>query len=182
MSQQFVGEVRPFAFNFAPHGWAFCDGQVLPIAQYTALFQIVKNYYGGDGVTTFALPNLQQRAPIGFGRAPGLSNYTLGEQVGVSDVALTVAQMPQHSHPFSGQSPTAANQVVAHPGPTVELGRVAANNALVSGYNATQTQPVTLNGLSIEQVGSGMPHNNMQPCLTINFCIALEGIYPAHSG
>ena len=173
MSDQYLGEIRMFAGNFAPQGWALCNGQLLPISQNTALFSLVGTYYGGDGVTTFALPNLQSRVAIHQGQGPGLSPYVLGQQGGTENVTLTTQQMPQHNHAINTfQGPGASS----HP----------ANAILASGssdkpYTTNTTDGSTLNPQAVSFVGSSQPHNNLQPYLTINFIIALQGIYPSRN-
>ncbi|MGA1839667.1 MAG: phage tail protein [bacterium] len=169
MSDPFIAEIRIFAGNFAPHGWAFCNGQLLPIAQNTALFSLIGTTYGGDGRTTTGLPNLQGRVPMHPGRGPGLADKRLGQKGGVTTVTLTEAQMPQHTHTLQATEEevdrrTPKERFLAEEeqvyGPAVNLGNMA-DGAL------------TANG------GSG-PHNNMQPYLVVNFIIALVGIYPIY--
>jgi microcystin-dependent protein len=180
VAYQFLAEVRPFAFNFAPLYWALCDGQSLPIAQNTALFSLISDTYGGNGTTLFALPNLQQRAALGAGQGNGLSNYALGQVQGSSQVSVTQDQMPAHSHTFHARSPTAADQVKGTPNSAVQLGRVVYNSQLSSGYSSALQQPTTLSSYALAVTGSSFPHNNMQPVLGINFCIATTGVYPSH--
>lgn len=170
MSSPFVAEIRIFPFNFAPKGWAFCNGQLMPLSQNTALFSLLGTYYGGDGKSTFALPNLQGSAPMHAGQGPGLSLYDLGETGGESAVTLIQTEMPAHSHQASGASgsgPTspADNTWGALPGRTPPpLYADGSANVLMG------------NALSIS--GGSLPHNNMQPYLALNFCIALQGVYP----
>ncbi len=152
-----MGAISLFAGNFAPRGWLYCHGQLLPIQQYSALFSILGTTYGGDGQTTFALPDLRGRAPIGVGHGPGLTDRTLGEQGGTENVTLTVNQIPAHTHGV-------ANTVVRGSGSQING---AANGGTGSG--ATQTTGV----------GGSQPHDNMPPYLGINFVIAVEGIYPS---
>jgi microcystin-dependent protein len=169
----FVAEIRIFPFNFAPKGWAFCDGQILPLSQNTALFSLLGTTYGGDGKSNFALPNMQGNAPMHPGQGPGLSLHDLGETGGSDTVSLLESEIPSHSHgvmSVSGQ--IAANTDVA-----------AANSfaKAVQGnpYLAPASQPtVNLNDNTIAPAGGDQPHNNMQPYLTLNFCIALQGVYP----
>lgn len=171
MSEPFIAEIRIFAGNFAPRGWAFCDGQLLPIAQNTALFSLIGTTYGGDGRTTTALPNMQGRAPMHPGRGPGLTSRRLGERTGAEIVSLSEAQIPSHNHTVrvyiddeGGQTPS-SNTVLSFSG-----GGLAyhANTSLTA--MATQTIPAT---------GGSQPHNNLQPFLTLNFIIALQGLYPS---
>ena len=174
MSDQFVAEVRIFPFNFPPTGWAFCDGQLLPISQNTALFSLLGTTYGGDGKSTFALPDMQGNVPIHPGQGPGLSLYDLGQTGGVETVTLLQSEMPAHAHGVGmaknalGDSITPANSVWA----TAAAGRGAA------ALYAPPAPTGTVNPNSLSPSGGGLPHNNMQPYLTLNFCIALQGIFP----
>lgn len=175
MSEPFIAEIRIFAGNFAPRGWAFCDGQLLPIAQNTALFSLIGTTYGGDGRTTTALPNLKGRASMHPGRGPGLTARRLGERAGVESVTLTDAQMPSHSHQLRG----AINpSLVRLPSNTVALSR---------SRGATAYQQDSTNNLVdmaqevLPNAGGGQPHNNLQPYLVMNFIIALVGMYPSRS-
>ena len=155
----FVGEVCLVAFNFAPRGWAFCNGQLLPIAQNTALFAILGTTYGGDGRTTFGLPNLQGRMLIGAGQGAGLSNRTIGETGGVETVNLLSSELPAHNHPAT----TPDNVVVRGTG--------AAKYGLTTGKSTGAS-------FTTEVAGGGLPHNNMQPYLALNYIIALQGVFP----
>ncbi len=173
MSEPFIAEVRIFAGNFAPRGWAFCNGQLLPVSQNTALFSLLGTTYGGDGPTTTALPDLQGRAPMHPGRGPGLTDRRLGERGGVDSVTLSEAQMPQHSHAMQGVNET-ANQ------------RQVGNNFLARGtqlYVAPQGSgtPLTPMGPMLDNQGGSQAHNNRQPYLSMNFIIALVGLYPSRS-
>ncbi len=166
----FVGEIGIVAFNFAPRGWALCNGQILPIAQYTALFSLLGTTYGGNGFTTFALPDLRGRVPIHFGQGPGLSNYNLGQTGGTETETLSLSQMPLHNHQHMVDL---GNGVSDDPN-----GRLVAKNAAgipQYGVNAT----ATLAPGAIGPVGGSQPHNNLQPYLTLNFIIALQGIFPS---
>jgi microcystin-dependent protein len=168
----FVAEIRIFPFNFAPKGWAFCDGQLLPLSQNTALFSLLGTTYGGDGKSNFALPNMQGNAPMHPGQGPGLSLHDLGETGGSETVTLLQSEMPGHSHALF------ANAVVGDtnaPDPGVSLAR--SSNA--TAYQTTTNQNlVSFNNLALSPSGGGLPHNNMMPYLTLNFCIALQGVYP----
>ena len=177
MSDPFLGEIRIFAGNFAPYGWAFCHGQILPIVQNTALFSILGNTYGGDGRTTFALPNLQGRIPLHFGQGPGLSSRSLGEQVGTESVSLTQNQMPSHIH--AGSALNAANAGTNNQPENNLLGKIVRTNLYSTPDAALQN--MAEGSLTLQASGSGQPHSNMQPYLTLNFIIALSGIYPPRS-
>lgn len=172
MSEPFIAEIRIFAGNFAPRGWAFCNGQLLPISQNTALFSLIGTTYGGDGRTTTALPNLQGRAPMHPGRGPGLTSRRLGERGGVETVTLSDAQMPQHAHSMT---------VSGDPAET----KAAAGNALARTVNGSiyhsSSNLVNLAPEAVQATGGSQAHNNMQPFLAINFIIALIGLYPSRS-
>lgn len=167
MTDQFVAEIRLVGFNFAPTGWAFCQGQLIPISQNTALFSLCGTTYGGNGISTFALPDLQGRSPTGFGQGPGLSQRNLGEAGGTPSVTLSVAEMPSHTHtiPASVQyTPTTPTTVVP-------------SASLAKPYHAGPAD-VSLAAGAVVFGGTGQPHNNMPPYLTVNFIIALQGIFP----
>ncbi len=169
----YLAEIRIFPFNFAPVGWAFCNGQILSISQNTALFSLLGTTYGGNGTTTFALPNLQGSAPMSFGNGPGLSSHVLGEASGSPTVTLLSSQMPLHSHSFSvdpqakKESSSVANNVPA-----------AASGA---DFYSTAASNNTMNAQMLPVAGGNLPHDNMQPYLALSFCIALNGIYPPRS-
>jgi microcystin-dependent protein len=167
VSDQFLAEIRIFPFNFPPTGWAFCNGQLMPISQNTALFSLLGTYYGGDGKSTFALPDLQGSAPMQPGQGQGLSQRFLGEQSGVESITLLVSEIPVHSHSFS-QSVRPVDNL--NPG----------GLALGTGNDVYAPAPPTVNLAfqALPPAGGGLPHNNMQPYLTLNFCIALQGIFP----
>ena len=174
MSEPFIAEIRIFAGNFAPRGWAFCNGQLLPVSQNTALFSLIGTTYGGDGRTTTALPNLEGRAPMQPGRGPGLTDRRLGQRGGVETVTLTEAQMPNHNHtmraansPFGGLQSPATNRT---------LNRSGGGNAYHQPTNLVSMAEQTL-----PNSGGSQAHNNMQPYLTMNFIIALVGLYPSRS-
>jgi microcystin-dependent protein len=169
----FVAEIRMFPFNFAPRGWAFCNGQLLPISQNTALFSLLGTTYGGDGKTTFGLPNLQGRSAMHAGQGPGLPDYMLGETGGSETVTLQQSEMPAHTHAWmasnqSAEDRTPANEFVA---------RATGGNLYTTSTNGL----TPMASGAIASAGGGQPHNNMQPYLTVNFCIALQGIYPPRS-
>ena len=172
MADPFVAEIRMFPFNFAPRGWAFCDGQLLPISQNTALFSLLGTFYGGDGKSTFALPNMQGNAPIHQGQGAGLSQRFLGEQSGVETVTLLTSEMPFHSHNVVGRG-TLGNQ--QQPSTRAWGG----SNVSKQYANVAPDKTMALQTLSV--AGSSFPHNNRQPYLTVNFCIALQGVFPPRS-
>jgi len=174
MSEPFVAEIRIFAGNFAPRGWAFCDGQLLPISQNTALFSLIGTTYGGDGRTTTALPNLQGRAPMHPGRGPGLTDRRLGQRGGVETVTLTEAQMPNHHHTVMVNEDPAD---LLQPNNTRHLSRSRNGNAYINN----DTSLVPLSEITLPDSGGSQAHNNMQPFLTMNFIIALVGLYPSRS-
>jgi microcystin-dependent protein len=171
MSTPYIGEVRVFGGNFAPVGWALCDGQLLPIAQYDALFALIGTAYGGDGQTTFALPDLRGRVPLHYGSGPGISTRIIGEAGGSETVTLTTDQMPAHTHP---------PQALATPGSSsVPSGNVWAGVSAGALYTATDPAPAApMNSAILQPVGGSQPHANMQPFQCVNFIIALEGIFP----
>ncbi len=168
MSDPFIGEIRLLGFDFAPRSWALCDGQLMPIPQNTALFSIVGVMYGGNGTTTFALPNLAGRAPLQAGQGPGLGERVQGIPGGYEAVTLVNLQVPAHSHPLN-----ATNAAADANAPTGGLPAVTARPTYGPSSN-----PVALAPESLAAQGGGGPHNNMQPYLALNFCIALQGIYP----
>ena len=170
----FVAEIRIFPFNFAPKGWAFCDGQILPLSQNTALFSLLGTSYGGNGQSNFALPNLQGAAPMFWGQGPGLSLHDLGETGGSDTVSLLESEIPSHAHALN-----------CLPAPADSPTPQAASIARVIG--ATPYLPpagaplVAMAGSALPPAGGDQPHNNLQPYLTLNFCIALQGVYPPRS-
>ena len=170
MSDPFVAEIRIFAGNFAPKGWALCDGQLFPISQNTALFSLLGTTYGGDGKSTFALPDLQGSAPMQAGQGPGLSLRDLGETGGEQNVTLLQTEMPSHSHSLNG-----TNQLQTLPDPQDHtLARANAN-----AYVTSPASFVQMNPSAIGIAGGSLPHNNMPPILTLTFIIALQGVFPA---
>jgi microcystin-dependent protein len=171
MSDQFVAEIRIFPFNFPPTGWAFCDGQLLPISQNTALFSLLGTTYGGDGKSTFALPDMQGNAPMQPGQGQGLSLRDLGEMSGVDNITLLVSEMPLHTHTLSEHGIDLAE--LNAPAPNRSLADSANATAYTAAANLVQMAPQAL-----PPAGGGLPHNNLQPYLTLNFCIALQGIFP----
>lgn len=174
MSEPFIGEIRVFAGNFAPVGYAFCSGQLLSISQNVALFSIFGTTYGGNGTTTFALPDLRGRVALGFGQGPSLSPYVLGEPGGEETHTLVTTEIPSHNHTLQG----AASQSTATPGPSVVLGTTA---GLVPAYSpAAAATSLAASSISPPD-GSGQPHDNVQPYLALNYIIALSGIFPPRS-
>jgi microcystin-dependent protein len=170
MSEPFVAEIRIWAGNFAPRGWAFCNGQLLPISQNTALFSLVGTTYGGDGRTTFGLPNLQDRAPMHPGRGPGLTDRRLGERVGATSVTLSEAQMPQHNH-------TAVVDV--NPANLNNPANAYFTRSASSNVYGTPGTPGPAASQMLGSSGGSQPHNNLQPFLGLSFIIALVGLYPS---
>ena len=175
MADPFVAEIRIFPFNFAPKGWAFCDGQLLPLSQNTALFSLLGTTYGGDGKSTFALPDLQGNAAMHPGQGPGLSLHDLGEIGGVESVTLLVSETPAHAHSVGRALNDAGNSIT--PVNSVWAQAAAGRGAAALYIDGAPTGPVNINSLNVS--GGGLPHNNMQPYLTLNFCIALQGVFPA---
>ena len=182
MDDNFLGQITLFACNFAPYQWAMCQGQLLPIRQYTALFSLLGTNFGGDGVSTFGLPDLRGRLPNGMGQAPGLSDYSIGETGGANSVTLTDANSPPHNHSFAAYNvaATTGNPTGALPaiGPsTGERGHVTETKVYIAS-----SPNVTLSNSSVAPVAGGArPHDNMQPALALNWCIALAGVFPPRS-
>jgi microcystin-dependent protein len=166
----FVAEIRIFPFNFAPKGWAWCDGQLLPLSQNTALFSLLGTTYGGDGKSNFALPDLQGRAPMHPGQGPGLSLHDLGETGGSETVTLLESEIPAHAHQLRVSSDSADQ-----PAPNAARSLARSNGGFA--WNPTLTA-ATFNGNALAPAGGDQPHNNMQPYLTLYFCIALQGVFP----
>jgi microcystin-dependent protein len=171
MADPFVAEIRIFPFNFAPKGWAWCDGQLLPLSQNTALFSLLGTTYGGNGKSNFALPDLQGRAPMHPGQGPGLSLHDLGETGGSETVTLLESEIPSHSHGVNAQ---ALNASTSNPGGQV-MARSTAGNTYKAAGSGT---PAVMAFQSLAPSGGDQPHNNMQPYLTFYFCIALQGVFP----
>lgn len=199
--EEFIAIIKIFAGNFAPRGFAYCQGQLIGLNTNTALFSLIGTTYGGNGETNFALPDLRGRMPIGIGQGPGLSNFVLGQKAGAENVTLTTAQMPQHNHPLTGvtSNSTQAGTAVAANGDAITPTNnyLALSPKIGSGPNATQLKtyataapsPVKLGGgaittttnATIGLAGSGQSFSIMQPYLAINYIICLEGIYPSRN-
>ena len=175
MADPFVAEIRIFGFNFAPKGWAFCNGQLLPLSQNTALFSLLGTTYGGDGKSNFALPNLQGSAAMFFGQGQGLSEHFEGEASGEEFVTLLDAEMPSHQHALMANS---APGDLPTPSPTTSLAR-SSPFIYKTPAGAAAPQPLAPQAVGIQ--GGSQPHNNMMPFLTLNFCIALQGVFPPRS-
>ena len=182
----FVGQILFFPFNFPPKGYAFCAGQLLPLSQNTALFSLLGTTYGGDGKTNFALPNLQGKVPLGFGQGPGLTDYYQGQVGGSETIALTTAQLPAHSHAVSANLATVAckngpgNQQTPEANvPATESAGVTATYSTAAPDDVMRAGNIALSGTATATANTGgQPHENRQPFLTINYCIALQGVFP----
>jgi len=175
MSNPFVAEIRMFGFNFAPKGWSTCDGQLMSISQNTALFSLLGTNYGGDGKSTFGLPNLGGSAPMHWGQGAGLTQRFIGEMDGTQAVTLLQSEMPTHTHDFNGHN--------AHIGtlPSVKPTAALAKSAGGNSYTDLTDALTQMNFQAISVAGGSLPHNNMQPYLCVLFCIALQGVFPARN-
>lgn len=171
MDQPFLGMIALFGFNFAPQGWAFCNGQLLPIAQNSAIFALLGTTYGGDGRTTFALPNLQGRVPIHFGQGPGTSQYQIGQAGGSETTTLLAQNLPSHNHPLNAVSETGETS-----DPT---GAFLGNTGALDKEYRTSGTGVVMNAGAIGMTGSNQPVSIVQSFLAVNYCIALQGIFPS---
>ncbi len=169
MADPFVSEIRIFGFNFAPKGWAFCQGQLLPITQNTALFALLGTNYGGDGKSTFGLPNLQAAAPMFWGQGPGLTDYNIGETGGSQNVTLHQSEIQAHNH----QMLVSADQATERQ----PQGQNFSQGVGVNFYDV-QNANTQMNPAALSVAGGSLPHNNMQPYLVLNFCIAMQGVFP----
>ncbi|MDQ6530992.1 tail fiber protein [Flavobacterium sp. LHD-85] len=167
MATPYLGEIRIVSFNFAPKGWALCNGQFLPINQNQALFSLLGTMYGGNGQTTFALPNLKGRTPIHFG-----NGHTIGEQGGEEAHTLSVSELPQHTHVLQAKTDSVSTNIPSS-------SNLLANTAPNLVYSGQSQNFTSMNSGSLSSVGGSQPHLNMQPFLTLNFCIALQGIFPS---
>ncbi|WP_248928196.1 phage tail protein [Paenibacillus hamazuiensis] len=170
MAVPYVGEIRMIAGNFAPVGWAFCNGQILSISEYTLLYSLIGTTYGGDGVTTFCLPDLRGRAPMHMGQGPGLSFRSIGERGGVEAVTLTVSQIPSHSHEAGGQSERGTSNI-----PTNGVWAQSTMNQYKSPFTPVGK---TMHSQAVGSAGGGAAHDNMMPYTAIHFIIALDGTIP----
>jgi microcystin-dependent protein len=172
--EMYIGTIIAWPISFAPRGWMFCQGQLLQIAQYTALYSLIGNIYGGDGRTTFALPDLRGRVPVGAGQYPGQSNYQIGQAGGSETVALTAAQMPAHTH---AQPASTKAATVGQPGPSTVPGAYEKERGAY--YNIYSPQADANTTLApAGNTGGNQPHNNMQPYIALNYIICIEGLYP----
>jgi microcystin-dependent protein len=176
----FIGEVRPFGFNFNPRGWAFCQGQLLSISQNTALFALLGTTYGGDGRTNFALPDFRGRVPLGMGLGPGLPDYAQGQSGGAASLTLLPANLPPHTHVISG---TAALPAHGNAGSSDNpVNNVPSGSSTAENFSPVSSADASLGGttasLTPQPAGSGLPFDKMPPYLAINLCIALQGIFP----
>ena len=178
MAEPYIGEIRAFGFNFAPYNWAFCQGQLLPISQYQALFSIIGTTFGGNGTSNFGLPNLQGRAPMHWGSGPGF-NTVWGEPQGSTTITLTSAQIPGHKHVINAADPGAPGERGPMPTDTSYLGTSGASDAAYKKVPSNFTPQFSPKAIS--NTGSSLAHENMQPYQCINFCIALNGIYPSRN-
>jgi microcystin-dependent protein len=175
MSDYFLGEIRMFGANFAIKNWATCDGQLLSISQNSALFSLIGTTYGGDGRTTFALPDLRGRLPIGEGQGPGLTMRTMGEKSGTEQITVTINQIPLHSHTFNA---TTADATVSDVGSTVLTGKPGSKNAHLYAVPGSAGSPTNLASGVVGFTGGNLPHDNVMPSLCLTFIIALTGIFP----
>lgn len=183
MSDPYIGEIRPFGFNFAPRNWMFCRGQLLAIQSNTALFSIIGTYYGGNGTSTFALPNLQSRIALGMGTGSGLSTYVLGEETGAEAHTLLSTEMPSHNHsPYSRVKPgTADGHRVPVAGDYLTRLNVTATAPGLTWIPAPLQSATTLHPTAIGFAGGNQAHPNIQPVLAVNYCICVQGVFPARN-
>lgn len=176
MSTPFLGEIRMFGFGRTPSGWQACDGSLLPISEYSDLYTLLGTTYGGDGLETFAMPDLRGRVPLHQGRGPGLGNRIIGEVAGTETVTLVSAQMPAHTHPLLA---TSAAATALTPGSATLPGAVSGDTFYVT--DITGATPAAMSAQSTGLAGGSQPHDNLMPTLTVQYCIALAGIYPQQS-
>lgn len=180
MSEPFIAQIQIWANTFAPRGWTFCAGQLMPIAQETAVFSIVGTMYGGDGRTTFGIPNLNGRSPMGWGHGPGLSSYPVpGLSSGTAEVTLSSAEIPSHDHAAIGSSANGSSEI---PGSNLYFGRRRkGGEGNLNNYDANASANTDFSNLAISSTGGSQAHDNRQPTLGINFCFALQGLYPSRN-
>ena len=176
MSTPFIGEIRMFPFNFAPVGWQFCDGSLLPISQFDTLFALIGTTYGGDGQATFAVPDLRGRLPIHQGQGPSLSNYVIGQTAGTESVTVTTQQMPAHTH---GLAATTAAATALTPANNLLPAAVSGDTFYTNTITGNTAAPMSAQMLS--QAGGSQPHDNTMPTLTVQYCIAYQGIFPSQN-
>jgi microcystin-dependent protein len=185
MAEPFLGQISTFGFNFPPRGWATCDGQILAIATNTALFSLLGTTFGGNGQTTFALPDLRGRVPIHQGQGPGLSSYVMGEVTGVENVTLIQSQMPAHSHVVAASTSVSASASslapTDAPGDAFLTGGGGVNIYSATSDGTKMNAGVATTTVTLQLTGGSQPHDNLQPLLCINFCISLEGIFPSRN-
>jgi microcystin-dependent protein len=174
MTQPFLGQVQPYGFGFSPRSWALCNGQLLSIAQNTALFSLIGTYYGGNGQTTFALPNLQSRTPMHQGTYVG-NNYVIGEEAGEETITLNLAELPAHNHGFLGLASAADSK---KPNAGYEF---ASSSSGTNAYYAPDASPQPINSGTVLPYGNNQAHTNLQPYVAINWCICMAGIYPSRN-
>lgn len=189
MSEPFIGEIILVGFNFAPQGWAFCNGQLLAISENEPLFQLIGTTYGGDGVSTFAVPDLRGRVPVGTGQGPVTTSYTIGDQTGSETVTVTPAQLPQHTHTIDTSALTVTAKCRNAPGnQQTPVGNVPAIEAAGVTMTYSNASPdANMNGAAVAMggaitaanTGGSQPHDNRQPYLVMNYCICTSGIFPA---
>jgi microcystin-dependent protein len=177
MADSYIGEIRMFAGNYAPVDWHLCDGSLLAISQYQVLYALIGTTYGGDGMNTFALPDLRGRVPVSTGQGPGLSNYVLGQPFGTENVTLTAATMPTHNHPFNATS-TGATSLKPTPSGSMTLATSPSNTYLYAKQTTPPIPVVQLAPTDVGAAGGNVSHTNIMPVLAINYIIALTGIYP----
>jgi microcystin-dependent protein len=170
---EYLGVIKIFGFNFTPNGWMMCQGQLLPISQNAALFSLLGTTYGGDGRTTFALPDLRGRVPIGMGQGPGLSNYTPGQTGGTESVTLLATQLPSHNHSLQGYSTAGTTASPA--------GALSANSGSLDPEYSQSGTLTTMSTQAIGNTGNNQPHSNLQPYIAFNYCICTNGLYPSRS-
>lgn len=177
MSAPYIGEIRAFGFHFAPYQWAYCDGQLVAISQNQALFSILGTTFGGNGTTNFALPNLQDAAPMHWGQGNGLTNRNIGETLGTPQVTLTSQQLPSHTHMVTVGEQSITQQGSPTPSATAWYG----DSSPAPGYSNSATAPLQFSPKAVSPAGGSQPHQNLQPLLTLNFCISLFGIFPSRN-